>query len=59
MIAREKDGLLLAASVEDESTERDMAEYKQQARSIFKSLSETSQHESKCSVTTQGDYTFQ
>jgi vesicle transport protein SEC22 len=59
MIARANDGLLLAASAEDETTERDVASYKQQTKAIFKSLSENNQPEAKCSVTTQGDYTFQ
>lgn len=48
MIARVSDGLPLAASVDDEQTETDLAEYKQQAKLIFRRLTETA--EPRCSI---------
>eukprot|EP00124_Ichthyophonus_hoferi_P004076 Ihof_evm1s408 gene=Ihof_evmTU1s408 len=39
MIARVIDGLPLAASMEDESTDRDLGPYKNQAKMLFKKLS--------------------
>merc|ERR1712093_325627 len=48
MIARVSDGLPLAASVDDEQTETDLAEYKQQAKLIFRRLTPTA--EPRCSI---------
>eukprot|EP00123_Amoebidium_parasiticum_P001062 comp12056_c0_seq1/m.6766 comp12056_c0_seq1/g.6766 ORF comp12056_c0_seq1/g.6766 comp12056_c0_seq1/m.6766 type:complete len:217 (-) comp12056_c0_seq1:93-743(-) len=42
MLARVIDGLPLAASMEDDSTDRDLGEYKNQAKMLFKKLSDSS-----------------
>jgi len=48
MIARVSDGLALAASIDDETTETDLSEYKQQAKVVFRRL--TPQSEPQCSI---------
>ncbi|KAL2915448.1 SNAP receptor [Polyrhizophydium stewartii] len=47
LIARVADGLPLAASMDDEETE-DLTEYKQQAKTLFKGLSQNA--EQRCSI---------
>ncbi|ORX90336.1 snare-like protein [Basidiobolus meristosporus CBS 931.73] len=48
IIARVGDGLPLAASMDDEQSETELAEYKNQAKMIFKKLTPNS--ESRCSI---------
>ncbi len=55
-IARVSDGLPLAQSVDDDQTERDLSEYKQQAKLIFKRITPTA--EQRCSIES-GAYTLQ
>ncbi|KAI9339144.1 Longin-like domain-containing protein [Pilaira anomala] len=55
IIARISDGLPLAASMDDEQVETELAEYKGQAKTIFKRLSPNS--EPRCSIES-GKYVF-
>ncbi|GAA5816220.1 SNAP receptor [Mucor flavus] len=55
IIARISDGLPLAASMDDEQVETELAEYKGQAKTIFKRLSLNS--EPRCSIES-GKYVF-
>ncbi|KAL7423101.1 SNAP receptor [Cryptotrichosporon argae] len=54
-IFRVSDGLPLAASVDDESTEKALTEYKQQSKLVFRRL--TANSEPACSIES-GDYTL-
>ncbi|SAM01056.1 hypothetical protein [Absidia glauca] len=55
IIARVSDGLPLAASMDDEQVEMELAEYKGQAKTIFKRLNTNS--EPRCSIDS-GNYVF-
>ena len=55
-IARVSDGLPLAQSVDDDQTEKDLSEYKQQAKLIFRRLGPSA--EQGCSIES-GNYTLQ
>lgn len=55
MIARVTDGLVLAASMEDEAADAELGPYKGQAKELFKRLS--SQSDMRCSIES-GDNTF-
>ncbi|KAI7903215.1 Longin-like domain-containing protein [Cokeromyces recurvatus] len=55
IIARVSDGLPLAASMDDEQVENELAEYKGQAKTIFKRLNMNS--EPRCSIES-GKYVF-
>ncbi|KDN38042.1 putative SEC22-synaptobrevin [Tilletiaria anomala UBC 951] len=54
-IARVSDGLPLAQSVDDDQTEKDLSEYKQQAKLIFRRLGPSA--EQRCSIES-GNYTL-
>ena len=56
IIARIADGLPLAASMDDEDPTEDLTEYKNQAKLIFKKLSNDA--DQRCSIES-GPYVFQ